>query len=515
MINIDNLARCLLLSAIIVIFSLLAGCRTGPEALPSSITILHTNDVHGSLDNAPRVTALIDQARNTVGQDNLLLVDSGDVFSGTLYSTLFQGEAEAWFMDQDHYEAMTLGNHEFDNGSRWLADFIHRLNFPVVDANLSYTDDSPLSHSTQPWIVVDKGGSSYGVFGLTTSQLKDLSSPGPDVTIKNETEAARRAVSDLQKKGLNKIVALTHIGWDEDLALAKQVPGIDIIVGGHSHTVPEVYPTVVYHGNVPTLVVQAGAQNKYLGRLNASFDRQGVIKKWDGSQLIPIDDKIEADPAGAAKIAEYQKSISFYTGTIIGKTVVDLDGERGHVRSQETNLGDLVADSMLDKAAKVQARVALISGGGIRASIPAGDVSLGSAINVLPFNDYLATVDISGSQLMSALENGVSRVEQGDGRFPQVAGLRFTWDPEASPGSRIRSVETRTINGYQPLDPGASYRIVLNNFDAGGGDGYTEFTQGQNAITLGYVDYEVLADYIKSHSPLNPAVEGRIRTVSP
>lgn len=188
-------------------------------------------------------------------------------------------------------------------------------------------------------------------------------------------------------------------------------------------------------------------------------------------------------------------------------------GERSRVRSQETNLANLITDAMLDKAKIVNALIAIQNGGGIRASIPKGKITLGQIMTVLPFGNYLVTLDLTGQQIIEALENGVSQVKDLAGRFPQVSGLRFVWDPNAEVGKRIVSVEIKNPDGtYQPIDPNKTYRVVTNNFLAQGGDGYTVFQKGTNVINLGFVDYEVLKEYIQNNSPVNPKVEGRITT---
>jgi 2',3'-cyclic-nucleotide 2'-phosphodiesterase (5'-nucleotidase family) len=504
-----------ILALIIVVLVSLTACQTAPPAAPSTITILHTNDIHGALDNAPRLTTLINQGRAAAGKDNLLLLDAGDVFTGTLYSTLFQGEAEAWFMNHDGYDAMTIGNHDFDRGPQGLADFIKRLNFPVVSSNMDFKNISPLKTLIKPYLIVQKSGSRFGLFGLITGRTAELSSSGPDVIFNDEIASAKTTVAVLKDQGINKIIVLSHLGWEADLKLAAAVPGLDVIVGGHTHTLPSEYPTVIKDGSNPTLIVQGGAQSQYLGQLDIVFNQDGVIQNWTGSQLLRIDDKIVPEAAGAAKIAEYQKAIGAYTQNIIGKTSVTLDGDRSRNRLQETNLGDLIADSMLEKAGRVQAVVALISGGGIRASVPSGDISLGSVLEILPFHNFLVALDITGAQLMNALENGVSQVEAADGRFPQISGFQFVWNPGAAPGSRIQSVEIQTTTGFKPLDLAATYRLVTTNFLAAGGDGYSVLKEGRGLITLGDVDSEVLTEYVRSHSPLNPAIEGRIKTGGP
>jgi 5'-nucleotidase len=457
------------------------------------------------------VTSEINRIRKDAGKDNLLLLDAGDVSTGTLYGTVFQGEAEAWFMNHDGYDAMNLGSHEFDRGPQGLTDFVKQLNFPVISSNLTFNQNSPLGAMIKPYIILEKSGARFGILGLINPDTREASSPGPDISFKDEIASAKSTLDTLKKLGLDKIIVLSNLGWEEDLKLASQVPGIDVIIGGHTHTIPADYPTVIKTGSIPTLVVQAGAQNQYLGQLNISFNADGIVQDWTGSRLIAINDKIEAEAAAAAKIAEYQKAIGVFTQNIIGKTGVDLDGDRARNRSQETNLGNLVADSLLDKAAREGVVLALISGGAIRASVPAGDISLGNVLQIMPYHNFLVTVDISGAQLMTALENGVSLVEAGDGRFPQIAGFRFVWDPQAPYGSRVRGVEIKTSDGFKALDTAAVYRMVTTNFIAAGGDGYSVFKDGRNLNTLGDVDSDVLAAYIKAHSPVNPAVEGRIK----
>jgi 5'-nucleotidase / UDP-sugar diphosphatase len=196
--------------------------------------------------------------------------------------------------------------------------------------------------------------------------------------------------------------------------------------------------------------------------------------------------------------------------TIAGRTLVDLDGEKSRVRSRETNLGNLVTDAMLSRARPLGATVAIISGGAIRSSVPRGDFSLGQVLEVLPFGNYLMIIELSGKQITAALENGVSQVELAAGRFPQVAGMSYTWNSKNPPGSRIVSVQMKTGDSYQPLDPSAQYIIATSDFLAGGGDGYTAFKEAGNVYHTGFVDYEFLQDYIKAHSPLSTGLESRI-----
>jgi 2',3'-cyclic-nucleotide 2'-phosphodiesterase (5'-nucleotidase family) len=500
-----------------VLLVLLASCNQvanfQPTALPSKttrITILHTNDIHGHLENMPRLATAVTGMRREAGIANTLLLDAGDAFSGSIYFKLYQGQASLWFLNYLGYDAMCLGNHDFDGGLETLTDFVNGAKFHIVSANPEFPSGSSLRKTIIPWVIVEKNGERYGVFGLLTEETVEILNPGTDISITDHVAAAHQAVAELERAGINKIIALTHIGWNEDLELARDVGDIDIIVGGHSHMVPDVYPTVVDGDGSPTLVVQAGEYAEYLGHLSVSFDDEGVIKDWTGSELVPLDEKIAEDATCAAKLAGYQSPLQTMMSTVVGKTLVDLDGARTDVRSRETNLGNLIADSMLYKAGRAGAGIAVTTGGGIRDSIPKGDITLGQVRSVLPFDNYLVAFDLTGKQIIAALENGVSQVEDEQGRFPQVSGLRFVWDPGAKPGNRIVSVEVKEAGGYEPINVSNTYRVVTTNYLYQGGDGYTMFSQGTNYINLGYIDYEVLAEYIKTNSPVNPPIEGRI-----
>ena len=415
---------------------------------------------------------------------------------GHPYYNLYKGQADLWFMEQLGYDAMCLGNHEFDDGVSTLSDFVSHASFPILCANFDFSNEAGLAQKPLPWTIIEKDGQRYGIFGLTTQETAETSSPGANIVINDPVAAAKKAVAALQAQGITKIIALTHLGWEDDLALAAQVAGIDIIVGGHTGTVPDNYPEVVSTNGATTLVVQAGDYMNYLGRLDVVFDKSGVLQSWQG-ELIPVADSIQEDAIISAKLAEYKAPVSALMNDVIGQTDVLLDGETKDVRSQETNLGDMIADAVLAKAGATGATIAIVNSGGIRASIPAGDVTLGQVMQAFPYENYMVVVDVSGEQLIAALENGVSQAEETKGRFPQVSGLRFTWDPNKSAGSRITRVEIKTGNGYIPIDASASYRVVINDFMYQGGDGYTVFQQGTDYVNAGFIYYEILADYIK------------------
>jgi 5'-nucleotidase len=203
-----------------------------------------------------------------------------------------------------------------------------------------------------------------------------------------------------------------------------------------------------------------------------------------------------------------QQPMSEMMSDIIGQTDVFLNGENDNIRSGETNLGDMIADAVLEKVKTAGADIAIVNSGGIRVSVSPGDITREKLMEVLPYENYLILVDITGEQLLAALENGVSQAEEFKGRFPQVAGIRFTWNSANEPGNRIVSVEVQTESGYVPLDETAVYRVVVNDYLYSGGDGFTIFQQGSNYINAGFTYFEIMLDYFMNNSPVAPETEG-------
>ena len=518
-----------LLSLLLAVALTLAFVPAAMAEGPITVTILHTNDTHAHLESfepfkqplqggVARRYTLIEQIRAEGG--NVILLDAGDVFQGTLYFNQYQGQADLYFMNAMGYDAMCVGNHEFDSGPAVLAAFIDGAEFPVISANIDVSAEPTLAGKIPAYTVLDVAGEKIAVFGLTTEDTPILSSPGPNVIFKDPISSAEATVDELEAQGINKIIALTHLGYSRDLDLAAAVEGIDVIVGGHSHTLlgdmegaEGPYPTVVTSpAGEPVLVVTAKCWGSYLGRLDVTFTAEGVVETYGGAPIF-IDESIPENPEMAAKLAEYAAPIEELKATVIGQTAVDLDGEREHVRTMETNLGNLICDAMLWRTAADNTVIAIQNGGGIRASIPAGDVSLGQVLEVLPFGNTIVNFDLTGAEIVEALENGVSMVEEVKGRFPQVGGLRYAFNPDLPAGSRIISVEVwdPAQKAYVPLDLKATYRVCTNNFLYGGGDGYEVFaTKAQNVNETGLLLSDVLVEYIKARSPVSPAVEGRI-----
>jgi 5'-nucleotidase len=517
------------------------GLLTGVAAAQDdtfSLTILHTNDQHaahepfsGGNGGVARQAAVQDQIMAEGG--NVLLLDAGDRFTGSLYHQQYRGQDQVQLMNALGYNAMTLGNHEFDDGEDVLLAFLQGLSFPVVSANVDFSAFPEIDELVSPYVVLDVAGQQVGVIGLTTADSVVTSSPSADIAFSDDyTGAVAAAVEELTAAGVNKIILLTHIGINFDLALLTELSGVDIVLGGHSHTLlsnaltagADAYPIAAETAaGEPIYYAQAGSNNVYLGRLDVQFDANGVLTRAAGD-VIMLSRYITPDPEIDALLTELAGPIEELRATPIGATASELlVGDRAVCRVEECALGNLITESMLVE--ETEAQIAIMNGGGIRADIDAGDITLGEVLTVLPFGNLVSTFDLTGADVVAALENGVSRVavEGGmvvragaNGRFPQVAGIRYSFDPTQEAGSRIVSVEVRAADGsFSPIDPEAVYTVVSNDFLLGGGDGYSVFAEnGMNAYKFGKPLDQVLADYLVSLGEVAPMLDGRITVVN-
>lgn len=519
--------------------SLLA-LSSGAAFADYELNILHINDLHSRIESinkfdstcsaeeegknecfggVARLKTLIDQKRQELTGKNLLLLNAGDNFQGSLFFTTYRGAAEAEFLNLMKFDAMTVGNHEFDEAEDGLASFLDKVTFPVVTANVLPSHKSKIGDRIKPSLVLDVGGQKVGIVGAVANDTPELSSPGPDILIGEDVATITSAVDELKKQGVNKIIALTHVGYPRDLAAIAKIPDVDVVVGGHSHSLLSntdekaegPYPTMVDNpGGYKVPVVQAGSYSKYLGDLVVTFDDNGVVKAAKGDPIL-VDSKIKPDEAVVARIKELAKPIEELRSKVVAKTEAPIDGARENCRAKECEMGSLVADAMLDRVKGQGVTIAITNGGGLRASIDAGDVTMGEVITVLPFQNTVATFQLKGADIRAALENGVSQVEEGGGRFPQVAGLKFSFDRSKPAGSRVVSVEVKEGDAFKPLDPEKTYSLVSNNFMRGGGDGYAVFkAKGENAYDYGPGLETVLADYLAAHQPFKPYTDGRI-----
>ena len=511
----------------------------GAELAEYRLTILHTNDFHSRIEpinkydsgcgekdaaenacfgGSARLATGIKAAREA--SDNTLLVDGGDQFQGSLFYTKYKGKAAAELMNTLGYEAMTVGNHEFDDGPKVLRAFMEAIDFPILLANADISKEPELADALKSSTVIEKDGERIGLIGITPADTAELSSPGPNVSFADPVAALKREVAALTGQGVTKIVVLSHSGYAVDQRVAAEVPGIDVIVGGHTNTLLSntnkkakgPYPTMIKGPEGDVAIVQAYAYGKYLGQLDVTFDDAGIVIAASGEPII-MDGEVVEDSALKTRIAELAKPLDEIRQKVVAETSAPIDGGRDTCRAGECQMGNLVAEAMLDRVRDQGTQIAITNGGGLRASIDSGEITMGEVLTVLPFQNTLATFKLTGADLKAALENGVSEVEEGGGRFPQVAGLKFTWSKAGTPGEdRVTSVAVKEGDGFVPLDPEKTYLVVSNDFMRGGGDGYKIFAdKGMEAYDFGPALDEVVAQYLgRDNAAYDPATAGRI-----
>ena len=511
------------------------GLTAGMAVAEYKLTILHTNDFHARFEPINKYDSGCDAEDNAEGKcfggsarlvtavkdararaENSILVDGGDQFQGSLFYTYYKGKVAAEFMNKLGYDAMTVGNHEFDDGPEVLRGFIDSVDFPVLMSNADIRDEELLTDKIKKSTVIEVGGELIGLIGLTPVDTHELASPGPNITFSDPVPAVQAEVDRLTGEGVNKIIVLSHSGFGVDQRVAQETTGVDVIVGGHSNTylsnvsdkAAGPYPTVV-NG---VQIVQAYAYGKFLGELNVTFDDNGNVVEAVGEPLI-MDNTVTEDQSALDRIAELAVPLDEIRNKVVANAAGAIEGDRSICRVQECEMGNLVADAMLERVADQGVQIAIANSGGLRASIDPGDVTMGEVLTVLPFQNTLSTFEISGQGVIDALENGVSQVEDVKGRFPQVAGLTFTWDPAVAPNEgRVAEVMVADGGGFVPIDPAATYLVVTNNYVRNGGDGYSMFEgDDKNAYDFGPDLADVTAEYLAKNAPYQPYLDGRIK----
>ncbi len=493
-----------------------------------SLTILHTNDFHARFEPISKYDGPCSAEDNTAGEcfggtarlvnaikdakartNNYILVDGGDQFQGSLFYTYYKGQMAAEMMNMLGYDGMTVGNHEFDDGPEVLAGFMSALEFPILMSNADISAEPLLAGKLAKSAVIERGGEKIGLIGLTTEDTDELASPGENVIFTDSVAAVQGEVDLLTAQGVNKIIVLSHSGYKVDQMVAENTTGVDVIVGGHSNTLLSntndraegAYPTMVKQ----TAIVQAYAYGKYLGELNVTFDDQGNVIEASGEPVL-IDAAVIEDAGTVARIAELALPLDEIRNKVVAETSEMIDGDRAICRVMECPMGNLIADAMLARVADQGVEIAFQNSGGIRASIDAGEVTMGEVLTVLPFQNTLSTFQVSGATIVEALENGVSQIEEVAGRFPQVAGMTYAVDASAEVGSRISDV----MVGGVPIDPAKMYGVVSNNYVRNGGDGYAMFKTAENAYDYGPDVADVTAEYIAANGAYTPYTDGRI-----
>lgn len=476
----------------------------------TKVTVFHINDTHGhawpfseyqnpDIGGFAVIASIIDEERAV--NPNVLFLHAGDINTGVPESDLLNALPDIFVLNRMKLDAMAVGNHEFDKERSVLEYQMGVAKFPFLSANI-YKDGKPFF---TPYIIKNVGGVKVAIFGLTTEETSILEPLfSSDLEFRNAVEVAKELVPKLREEA-DVVIALTHLGMGMEHAgnyttseqLAKAVDGIDVIIDGHSHTKLEEAKVI---NN--TIVVQAWEWGRVVGKLTLDVEN-GKIESWNWVP-VPVNLKVYKGKDESGKeiyefvgkpykeaiyvkvpLDVFKKMGAEKLDTVIGETKILLDGERAHVRSGDTNLGHLITDAMLWKTG---ADVALTNGGGIRASIKPGKITIRDILTVLPFGNTVYVLKLKGSELLKVLEYAAT-IPEGKGAWLHVGGL--TWK---SQGGKVVEV---LVNG-EPLDPEKVYVVATNNYMAGGGDGYSVLAANKDSgYDTGFVLADVVVEYIQ------------------
>ena len=464
-----------------------------------SLVVLHFNDVYqlaavdgGKAGGLDRFTGLVRQYQ--ARERCTLVLFAGDLISPSVESSVSKGAQLIEGLNLLGVDAATLGNHEFDYGPAELQKRIAESKFPWVVANAFGAGARPFP-GTRMYIIRTVCGTPIGILGLITPETETASSPG-STWFGDPIAVARVLIPVIRRAGAQRIIALTHLRVDEDEALLRAVPEIDLVIGGHEHD-----PLTRTVGG--RLVAKAGSDVKWLGVTRLPLAGAPAATHT----LLTVDEKTPADAAMAALVKRYADQLAKDMEVVIGETTTPLDARNQAVRQQEAALGNFIADVMRQVVA---ADAAITNGGGIRtnALFPVGRIRRLDVFAWLPFGNIVVKVAVRGAALRQALENGVSQWQQVGGRFPQVSNIAFSFNPDRPVGSRV--LEVRVAG--QPLDDGALYTVATNDFMQRGGDGYSMLAAGQVLISPsgGPLMATAVIEAVQRARTISPRVEGRI-----
>ena len=479
----------------------------------NKITILHTNDMHGRFKSDEKVIGIDTVSAIKKSIENSILVDAGDTIHGLPFVTLSQGQDAVDLLNEAGYEFMAPGNHDFNYGQERLIELFKNSvtlkngenKLKLLASNVKKDGKPIFEPNSIKEMQVNGKTVKVGLFGLSTEETAYKTNPnnvkGIDFT--SPIDAAKEQVKELEDKGADIIVALSHIGTDESSEttsydVINAVDGIDVYVDGHSHTTFSEGKTVN-----DTLLVSTGEHLSNLGKVELELNDENEVVKATASLITKEQAKsVTPDKKVTEKIEEISSNQEEVLSEVIGTNAIELDGKRESVRVKETNLGNLITDAMLNET---NADIAITNGGGIRASISKGDITKGDVVSVLPFGNYIVTKKLTGAQIKEVLEFGVRSYGESLGGFPHVAGIKFVVDPSRAVGDRIISL---TING-QKLDMNKTYTVATNDFTAVGGDDYPCF--GDIPILNEYSSLEEsVTNFIKTLGTVSYTKQGRI-----
>ncbi|KAF9278188.1 hypothetical protein BGZ68_008741 [Mortierella alpina] len=528
-----------------------------------SLSVIHTNDVHSRVDPAndfgvsctdddietghcyggtARHKTVIEGLRKA--SKHSLLLDGGD--EGTLFYTYYKGNVTAQVMNELGYDLATIGNHEWDNGPETLRRYWPQLKFPVVCANIDFTKNPELGKLVKPYHIFEDIG--VAVIGYITNTTGDISNAGPSVSFTDPIPAVQKYVDELQAKGIKRILALSHNGYGPDMELAAKTHGVDLIVGGHSHSYLGDASNPLSEGPYPTVIKNTKGENtliafcwgRYIGHLDVVFNPEGKIVAWAGEPIL-VENSIPANPRLLKEIDAWRYEFEEWGRTVLGVAKEPFD--QNSCKQRECSMGNLVTDAMLEHArtpifskaivprdqlaldhpseeSRPWTDFAFINSGGIRSGLPAGNITVEMIMTTSPFGNRLVQAQMTGEEILRMLEAVSAGRYRKSGKQVtsniQVSGLRYTFDSsQPIEASHLHKAEVQGHDQvWTEIVPKKKYWVATLDFLLTGGDNILQPMEGRREIKLEVLD-KVLMDYVENRGVVSPYLDGRIKDVAP
>ena len=499
-------------AALLVVLTVVLGAcvsRRAPAADADLVrlTFLQINDhyVLGPVDGGrrggmARLATLVREVRRE--NPNTVFALGGDTLSPSVESTFLQGAQMIAALNAIALDFATFGNHEFDFGPAVLIERMNESKFRWLSANVVDRRSGRPFGGASTEELLTLGGLRVGVFGLTMVDAAQTSRPGPDIVFSPPLAAGKDVAARLRARGATVVVAITHQEMAEDKALAGAAD-VDVILGGHEHD-----PLVAEEGK--TLITKGGSDARYLVQVDLWLTREGklVERSW---RFREVSRRVASDPAVEELVRAYAARLDRELDVVVGRTDAPLEARTSKLRTQETNLGDFVADLMRER---LQTDAAFVNGGAIRTNrtVPAGPLTKRDIHGLLPFTDVVLKLELRGRDLRAALEHGLAQTDREGGGFLQVSGVRLEWDPRQPAGQRVVNAAV----GGRPLEDETTYSVAVPSYLVRGGDGYTAFARGRVVISeaSGPQVAQLILDAIIARGTIAPTTDGRIVTSS-
>lgn len=550
--------------SLVVFIAIFSGCSTKDisQSKPFKTTIIHINDHHSHVDSEKialtidneaieadiggfaRVVTRINQLQKT--KTNPITLHAGDALQGTMYYTVFKGEVDAKLMNLVKWDAFELGNHEFDDGDEELNKFLKELNTTILASNVIANKNSPLYDRTKPYKIIEREDQKIAIIGVDVAfKTKYSSRPSKNIEFLDEIESVNKYVKELKSQGINKVILLSHFGLENDLKLASQIEGVDIIIGGDSHSLMGDYDMIGLKSSTKdypiitrskdgkrVCIVQAWEYSHAVGALNVKFDEFGDVKECSGYasllfdlntknkkllnavRLYPQLDIVKEDEKALEIIKSYksqldkkQKEIVGYNKKYIGHNRIPFDKSDG-VSSLEygSEIAPLIAKAFYLKSKT--ASFAIQNAGGVRSGLNSGNITIEDVYKLLPFSNTLIEFKMSGKDIKELLEDAFSSTfdKSSSGAFAYGYGIRYDVDSKQSKGNRVSNIEVlnKTTNKFESIDFDKQYIVVTNSYIADGKDGYEKFATIKDKIDT-YYDYAMsFVDLVKTQPNIAP-----------